>query len=105
MVSNCEFVTFPLVSWAMCDLIVSIPDLCTLTYFKYVLLLHDNAPAYKARIVTVILESEKVTVLAYPPCLPDLVPCNHFSLRNLNIIYLEGDTIREMPLDLLFISD
>ena len=29
VVSNCEFVTFPLVSWV----IVSIPDLCTLTYF------------------------------------------------------------------------
>ena len=26
----CEFVTFPLVSWY---LIVSIPDLCTITYF------------------------------------------------------------------------
>ena len=29
VVSNCEFVTFPLVRY----LIVSIPDLCTLTYF------------------------------------------------------------------------
>ena len=27
----CEFVTFPLVSWV----IVSIPDLCTITYFFY----------------------------------------------------------------------
>ena len=35
VVSNCEFVTFLLVSW-VCQvwyLIVSIPDLCTLTYF------------------------------------------------------------------------
>ena len=35
VVSICEFVTFPLVS-SMCPvwyLIVSIPDLCTLTYF------------------------------------------------------------------------
>ena len=32
VVSNCEFVTFPLVSWVK-YLIVSIPDLCTLTYF------------------------------------------------------------------------
>ena len=31
VVSNCEFVTFPLVWY----LIVSIPDLCTLTYFSY----------------------------------------------------------------------
>ena len=30
VVAHCEFVTFPLVSWY---LIVSIPDLCTLTYF------------------------------------------------------------------------
>ena len=34
-VSTCEFVTFPLVSCVRCGiyLIVSIPDLCTLTYF------------------------------------------------------------------------
>ena len=32
----CEFVTFPLVSWVrqVWYLIVSIPDLCTLTYFN-----------------------------------------------------------------------
>ena len=35
VVSNCECVTFPLVSWVMVwFLIVSIPDLCTLTYFE-----------------------------------------------------------------------
>ena len=34
VVSNCEFVTFPLVSWVrLWYLIVSIPDLCTLTYY------------------------------------------------------------------------
>ena len=33
VVSYCEFVIFPLVSWVRCGLIVSIPDLCTLTYF------------------------------------------------------------------------
>ena len=34
VVSNCEFVTFPLVSWVQVwYLIISIPDLCTLTYF------------------------------------------------------------------------
>ena len=34
VVSNCEFVTYPLVTWVRCGtyLIVSIPDLCTLTY-------------------------------------------------------------------------
>ena len=34
VVSNCEFVTFPLVSWVrFWYLIGSIPDLCNLTYF------------------------------------------------------------------------
>ena len=34
VVSNCEFVTFPLVSWVQVwYLIVLIPDLYTLTYF------------------------------------------------------------------------
>ena len=32
--SGCEFVTFPLVSWVRWYLIVSIPDLCTRTYFN-----------------------------------------------------------------------
>ena len=72
------------------------------TGLKYVRLLHDNASAHKARIVTDILESEKVTVLPHPPYSPDLAPCDFFLFPN--IIYLEGDTIREMPLDLLFIS-
>ena len=37
VVSNCEFVTFPLVFWLgqVWYLIVSIPDLCTLTYFYF----------------------------------------------------------------------
>ena len=34
VVSNCEFVTFPLVSWVRYGtLVVSIPDFCTLTYY------------------------------------------------------------------------
>ena len=35
VVAICEFVTFPLVSWVVWYLIVSIPDLCTLTYFVF----------------------------------------------------------------------
>ena len=31
MMSNCDMVTFPLVSWVRC-LIVSIPDICPLSY-------------------------------------------------------------------------
>ena len=35
VMSNCDIVTFPLVSWVRCHgcLIVSIPDLCPLSYF------------------------------------------------------------------------
>ena len=37
VVSNCEFVTFPIgILGQVWYLIVSIPDLCTLTYFVYV---------------------------------------------------------------------
>ena len=74
------------------------------TGLKYVRLLHENAPAHKARIVTDFLESEKFTALPHPPYSPDLVPATIFSFQSLNITYLEGDTIREMPMDLLFIS-
>ena len=36
MVSNCEFVTFPIgILGQVWYLIASIPDLCTLTYFYY----------------------------------------------------------------------
>ena len=35
LVSKCDFVTFPLVSWVRCGTyFVSIPDLCTLTYLN-----------------------------------------------------------------------
>ena len=48
------------------------------TGLKYVRLLHDNAPAHKARIVTDFFESEKVTDLPHPPCSPDLALCDYF---------------------------
>ena len=50
------------------------------TGLKYVRLLHDNAPAHKARIVTDYLEAEKVTctILPHPPYSPDLDPCDYF---------------------------
>ena len=42
MVSNFEFVTYPLVVWVMWYLIVSILDLCTLTYYaSFVLYFQD----------------------------------------------------------------
>ena len=56
------------------------------TGLKYVRLLHDNASAHKARIVTDFFESEKVTVLPHPPYSPDLAPCDYFLVPNLNII-------------------
>ena len=42
------------------------------TGMKYLRLLHNNAPAHKARIVTEYLEAEKVTVLPHPPFSPFL---------------------------------
>ena len=42
----CEFVTFPLVSWVMWYLIVSIPDLCTITYFFF----HACSAPFHARV-------------------------------------------------------
>ena len=36
MVSNCEFVTFTGIMGQVWYLIVSIPDLCTLTYFEVI---------------------------------------------------------------------
>ena len=77
------------------------------TKHKHLRLLHDNAPAHKAHLVTEFLESEKVTVLPHPPFSPDMhppPPATIFCFQNSNIIYLERDTIREMPLDLRFIS-
>ena len=56
---------------------------------KYLRLLHDNAPAHKARIVTDFLESEKVNVLPNSPFSPDLAICNYFLLPKLKF-YLSG---------------
>ena len=50
---------------------------------KYVRLVHDTAPAHKARIVTEVFESEKVTVLPQPPYSPDLAPCDYFLFQKL----------------------
>ena len=47
VVSNCEFVTFPLVSWVG-YLIVLTPDLCTLTYFVTKNITH-NLPRQKVK--------------------------------------------------------
>ena len=52
------------------------------TGLKHLRLLHDNAPAHKARIVTEFLDSEKVN---YPPNTifsPDLARCDYFCLSN-----------------------
>ena len=48
------------------------------TGLKHLRLLHDNAPAHKAHLVTEFLESEKVTVLPHPPFSPDLPTCDYF---------------------------
>ena len=73
------------------------------TGLKYVRLLHDNTPAHKAQIVTDFLASERLPSFRTLRIRQTWPPATIFSFQNLNIIYLE-DTIREMPLDLLFIS-
>ena len=59
------------------------------TGLKYLRLLHDNAPAQKALIVTEFLESEKVNVLSHHPFSPDLAPCNYFLFPKLKF-HLSG---------------
>ena len=76
------------------------------TRLKYFCLLHDNAPAHKARTVTEFLESEKVNVLPHPPFLPDLAPCEYFLFPKLTFC-LSGKRYsisQEMLLGLLYIS-
>ena len=48
------------------------------TGLKYVPLLHDNAPAHKARIMTDFLESEKVAVSSAPSVFARHGPCDYF---------------------------
>ena len=50
VMSNCEVVTFPLVSWVCC-LIVSISDICPFSYFKYA----ENISNKHERIITKII--------------------------------------------------
>ena len=59
------------------------------TGLKYLRLLHDNAPAHKARIVTEFLKAEKVTVLPHPAYSPDLAPCDFFLFPKLKF-HLSG---------------
>ena len=54
------------------------------TGHEYLRLLHGDAHAHKAGIVTKFLESEKVNVLSHPPFSPDLGPCDYLLLSNLN---------------------
>ena len=64
------------------------------TGFKHLHLLHDNAAAEKARIVTEFLESEKVNVLQNPPFSLDLAPCDYFLFPKLRF-HLSGKNIRQ----------
>ncbi len=48
------------------------------TGLKYLSLLHDNAPAHKAAIVTSFLNRERVRIIPHAPYSPDLAPCDYF---------------------------
>ena len=67
-------------------------------------LLHDNAPAHKARIVTEFLESENVNVLPHPPPSPDLAPYDYSLFPKLKFHRPEKDVTQEMLIVPLFIS-
>ena len=54
VVSNCDFVTFPLVSWVGCGtmyVIVSIRDLCTLTYLAWIVMYGDQSLSQSCKIM------------------------------------------------------
>ena len=46
-------------------------------------LLHDNAPAHKAKLVQEYLEAENIETLPHPPYSPDLAPCDFFLFPHL----------------------
>ena len=56
---------------------------------KYLRLLHYNAPAHNARILTEFLKAEKVKVLPHPAFSPDLVPGDYFLFPKLKF-HLSG---------------
>lgn len=55
------------------------------TGLKYLRILYGNAPTDKAWILNEFLESEKVTVLPYPPFSPDLAPVSQTRISSLSI--------------------
>ena len=59
------------------------------TGLKYLRLLHYNAPAHKARIVTELLKAEKVNIVSHPAFLPDVAPCDYFLFPKLKF-HLSG---------------
>ena len=48
------------------------------TGFKGIKLLHDNAPAHKAKLIQDYLRRHKVAELPHPAYSPDLAPCDFF---------------------------
>ena len=98
MVSNCEFVTFPLVSWVgVWYLIVSTPDLCTLTYFYYTTLDKDKDALFNvAYTVTDNISSRAILrhnniLNRYLPALfylPSTIPFMRASARELIVPFL-----------------
>ena len=74
------------------------------TGFKYVRLLHDNAPAHTSATVTAFLKKEKVTVLPLPPYSPDLAPCDFFLFPKLKAFLAGRKYQSRQHLDQPFIS-
>ena len=53
-------------------------------------LLHDNAPAHTAGIVTQFLARKQIPVLQHPPYSPDLAPCDFFLFPKLKL-HMKGE--------------
>ena len=47
---------------------------------RVIKLLHDNAPAYKSKLVQELHSKESIHTLSHPPYSPDLAPCGFVSV-------------------------
>lgn len=50
---------------------------------KEVLLLHDNAPVHKSRVVLAALHKSGFEIINHPPYSPELAPCNYYLFPNM----------------------
>ena len=59
-------------------------------------LLHDNAPAHTATLLTRFYAENKITVLSHPPYSPDLAPADYFLFPKLKL-KMKGHFFDDIP--------